>query len=35
MEFVRPDGHHRILAALVLAQMGAQAGEQDVDANGW
>ena len=32
MELVGPDGHHRVLAALVLAQMGAQAGEQHVDA---
>ena len=32
MEFVGADGHHRILAALVLAQVGAQAGQQDIDA---
>ena len=32
MEFIGTDRHDRILATLVLAQMGTQAGEQDVDA---
>src|SRR5713101_3179058 len=32
VELVRTDGHYRIFAALMLAQMGAQASQQDIDA---